>query len=664
MRFSFSITAALLGAATLAGCDGRSEPTTLDGSAGRSTAIYAENYLNSFGPDERGCATFEVRVTGRDRIEVAPTSRAACGPVHPVLAGTPTFDVVSRTVRLPVALENRGPAMLGVPAGVLGWEDSLVVVTAPGLAGNRYTGQYLSLANPDSTLPQGGLWRYDDRLSPAGQIQILQPGQQTGVRWIELSAHPGVETFRVTLHAHARKQVESVTALIGPGGGTLALQGFASVAFAPNSFGAPQQVTLSATSTEETRTDYSATAEVLFNAGPRLARELRINTGLLAPGADLDVRLSLPESFLASVPRGHGITVFGQWFEDGGEEVLDVFDLLPAHVDATVHEARFVIPAAMFTARRTADASYEAVVVLGTRPMVTGSAADVFSLRPLSVMNAGSGECKASRIGAPLQEPLTVTGAFNPPRHKGTDYRAGNGTPVFSASDGTVEIIGWDSRPLTSPDPRSGKMVKGWGRYVKIRHDDGTSTLYAHLVESSTTGLSRGDRVSRGQQIALANNSGGSSAPHLHLEYLNQAGERINPHPCIGSNQVTYRGYWTRSGSSYQYNPFEAVVTRSGSSVSVKWTFLPSDVREGTSRLEGDKVVWEYTQFSSPVTHRIKVSFDAAGCEGVWHHDYVYNNFYQYTNHSTCQAQTQVRMMAEPPLAPSDSAGRAGTPGG
>jgi hypothetical protein len=48
-------------------------------------------------------------------------------------------------------------------------------------------------------------------------------------------------------------------------------------------------------------------------------------------------------------------------------------------------------------------------------------------------------------------------------------------------ADGTVSKIGFDSRPLPRPDPRSGKTVKGWGNYVVITHTDGSKSLYAHL---------------------------------------------------------------------------------------------------------------------------------------------------------------------------------------
>ncbi len=670
MRPAFRTDAApaLLAIATaLTGCDARTAPTTTVDALPASRAagpVYTE-----YGAGERGCAAFEVRISGRDRIEVVPTNQPACGPVQPVIAGAPTFDVTKRAVRLPVALENRSLSVRGAPARLLAWEDSLQVLAAPGLDKNKHAREYLVLVAADSQSnvndpASGGLkvWRYDDRLASAGQAQLLRAGQRSDVRWIELTTHPGVETFRVVLHARAREQVESVTALVGPQGATLSLPGFTAVTFRTGTFTTAQQVTVSATSTVETQTDWAATAEPLFNPGGRSPRELRINTGAVQPRADLDVTLTIPEALAISLPQGHRITAFGQWFSNGGQDIHDEFEVLPTEVDLVARRVRLTVPAAMFTGQRSADGSYEAVVVLSLYdPGAPAQSAAITGLSPsfsLSAADDGSGaaKCEAAPLGSPLRDPLRVTGPYNPPAHKGTDYGADTGEDVLAMRDGIIERVGFDERPLTKPDPRSGKMVKGWGRYVKVRHEDGTTTLYAHMVRNSTDGLAAGQHVSKGTKMGLSNNTGGSSGPHLHVEYREPDGSTMNPHPCVGAKSTrTYRGYWVRSGSSYQYNPFEAVVTRVGSQVSVEWMFLPDDVRQGTATLSGNDVVWSYTAYHAPVTHRITVTFMANGCQGTWHHDYIHNNFYQTTNTSICWivdgAQIQ-SLQADPLLAP------------
>ncbi|XKE44460.1 peptidoglycan DD-metalloendopeptidase family protein [Halomonas organivorans] len=93
-----------------------------------------------------------------------------------------------------------------------------------------------------------------------------------------------------------------------------------------------------------------------------------------------------------------------------------------------------------------------------------------------------------------------VTGRISP--HKGTDFAMPTGTPVNAPADGRVEKVG--NHPAA-------------GRYIVIRHDNGYKTRYLHL---SRPMVSRGDRVTRGERIALSGNTGRSTGPHLHYEVL------------------------------------------------------------------------------------------------------------------------------------------------
>jgi murein DD-endopeptidase MepM/ murein hydrolase activator NlpD len=85
--------------------------------------------------------------------------------------------------------------------------------------------------------------------------------------------------------------------------------------------------------------------------------------------------------------------------------------------------------------------------------------------------------------------------------HDGVDLRAQIGTPVQAAADGKVIYAG-------------GK-IRGYGRMVVIRHDGKLSTIYAH---NSKLLVSSGQKIRRGQKIALSGNTGHSSGPHLHFE--------------------------------------------------------------------------------------------------------------------------------------------------
>ncbi len=94
--------------------------------------------------------------------------------------------------------------------------------------------------------------------------------------------------------------------------------------------------------------------------------------------------------------------------------------------------------------------------------------------------------------------------------HEGTDMAGAYGTPVFSTADGVIVHAGWDN---------------GYGRLVKIKHDFGVETRYAHL---SQIRVEVGQRVSRGDRIGDMGNSGRSTGTHLHYE-VRLGGDAVNP---------------------------------------------------------------------------------------------------------------------------------------
>lgn len=86
--------------------------------------------------------------------------------------------------------------------------------------------------------------------------------------------------------------------------------------------------------------------------------------------------------------------------------------------------------------------------------------------------------------------------------HKGTDFAAPTGTPVFAAGNGTVERA---------------SRFGGYGKYVRIRHANGYKTAYAHLSRYGS-GIKSGVRVRQGQVIGYVGSTGASTGPHLHYE--------------------------------------------------------------------------------------------------------------------------------------------------
>ncbi|WP_300549244.1 M23 family metallopeptidase [Roseovarius sp.] len=94
--------------------------------------------------------------------------------------------------------------------------------------------------------------------------------------------------------------------------------------------------------------------------------------------------------------------------------------------------------------------------------------------------------------------------------HQGTDFAAAHGTPIHSTADGVVTHAGW---------------LSGYGRLVKVKHEFGIETRYAHL---SKIRVKVGQRVSRGEQIGDMGNSGRSTGTHLHYE-VRVGGKPVNP---------------------------------------------------------------------------------------------------------------------------------------
>jgi murein DD-endopeptidase MepM/ murein hydrolase activator NlpD len=95
--------------------------------------------------------------------------------------------------------------------------------------------------------------------------------------------------------------------------------------------------------------------------------------------------------------------------------------------------------------------------------------------------------------------------------HYGIDLANAIGTPIVAAADGVVAESG---------------PASGFGLWIRIRHSDGTITVYGHINRSLVV---EGQKVRAGQEIAEMGNRGNSTGPHLHFEVWNAAGQKINP---------------------------------------------------------------------------------------------------------------------------------------
>ncbi len=124
----------------------------------------------------------------------------------------------------------------------------------------------------------------------------------------------------------------------------------------------------------------------------------------------------------------------------------------------------------------------------------------------------------------PVKSNFRYTSGFGPRwgrMHNGTDFAGPIGTPIYTTADGVVTHAGWSS---------------GYGRLIKIQHDFGIETRYAHL---NAIDVRVGQRVSRGERIGAMGNSGRSTGPHLHYE-VRVNGNPVNPMTYIRAGQNVF----------------------------------------------------------------------------------------------------------------------------
>ena len=88
--------------------------------------------------------------------------------------------------------------------------------------------------------------------------------------------------------------------------------------------------------------------------------------------------------------------------------------------------------------------------------------------------------------------------------HKGTDFAARSGTPIFAAGNGVVERA---------------SRYGGYGKYARIQHANGYETAYAHMSRYGP-GIKKGRLVRQGDIIGYVGSTGASTGPHLHYEVL------------------------------------------------------------------------------------------------------------------------------------------------
>lgn len=159
-----------------------------------------------------------------------------------------------------------------------------------------------------------------------------------------------------------------------------------------------------------------------------------------------------------------------------------------------------------------------AALVLQLEQLATSVISEGQQLRALDRLMARAGKFLAA---VPSRWPVrgTVNSEFGrrlspwtgaPETHGGMDIAADLGTPVKAPAPGVVVFAG------AAPD---------YGSTVVIDHGHEIKTLFGHLQKIQVT---QGQKIERGQQVALTGNTGRSSGPHLHYE-IQVRGQAVNP---------------------------------------------------------------------------------------------------------------------------------------
>lgn len=119
------------------------------------------------------------------------------------------------------------------------------------------------------------------------------------------------------------------------------------------------------------------------------------------------------------------------------------------------------------------------------------------------------------RISSPFGMRMHPIKHKNLPHH-GIDYSITSGTYVYTTANGTVDKVWRDNN---------------CGNGLKIKYATGLSAIYCHLDHAL---VKKGDAVRAGCAVAISDNSGASTGPHLHYGMKNAKGEFIDPSPFTG----------------------------------------------------------------------------------------------------------------------------------
>lgn len=143
---------------------------------------------------------------------------------------------------------------------------------------------------------------------------------------------------------------------------------------------------------------------------------------------------------------------------------------------------------------------------------------------------------------------IAITTYFKKGVHNGLDLgwnskHGGKNQPIYAAGDGKVVSI-----------KDNDKTGKSWGNYVKIKHESGIYTLYAHLKNGLK--VKKGNKVKMGTLLGYMGNTGKAAGNHLHYEYYKGGAStsyRVDPekYNYVYSDQVVSKNSSATKGLKY-----------------------------------------------------------------------------------------------------------------
>lgn len=145
----------------------------------------------------------------------------------------------------------------------------------------------------------------------------------------------------------------------------------------------------------------------------------------------------------------------------------------------------------------------------------------------------GSVETTTTKVGTSSSSPMsTEITQYYADGHEAIDIGTASESgvvPIIASDAGTVTLVSESiSMPESNSDSAYPNDNSSYGNFVKIKHEDGTSTIYAHLYKNTIT-VKEGDTVVQGQIIGYMGSSGNSTNTHLHFEIRDANDTNLDP---------------------------------------------------------------------------------------------------------------------------------------